>query len=288
MSGEQQAETDVGAAISITREAQAGVIRPLDPKASPLLSVTVPDGYARETIDLRSYLPTPDRAKGTVTLKTAAAFEAYVKRHDDEFATTVWVDPEKRELVAVLNDHVMDADLGQEAGWGDHRAVLRLDTTDAWKHWANSEMNGKLVDQDVFAEHIEDGAAEIVKPHHAELLEIVLTMEGHTSAEWKSHKRLKDGTVQLVYSEEATATAGGTGMLEIPDTFELLISPFRDEEPLAVTAKLRYRVKAGKLEIGYKLMRPDDVLKDAVDLLAAQLGSVFGVGRVFQGVPRTP
>lgn len=284
MSNETMAETEAAAVIAVTREAQAGELRPLDPKVSPLLSVTVPNGYTRETVDLRDYLPAPDRAVGTVTTQTVESFSAYVKRHDNSDASTVWVDADRGVLVAVLDDHSSIAEGFDEAGWREHRAVLTLTPTDEWRHWTGVR-NGALMDQEAFAEHIEDGQVEIVKPAAAELLEIVMSMQGSTNAEWKSAKRLHDGSVQFLYSEDATATAGGKGELEIPQTFELLIRPFRGEEPVAMTARLRYRVKSGKLSIGYKLDRPNDVKSDAIDLITARLAEQFGADRVFTGAP---
>jgi uncharacterized protein YfdQ (DUF2303 family) len=284
MSNETTAETEAAAVIAVTREAHAGELRPLDPKVSPLLSVTVPNGYTRETVDLREYLPAPDRAVGTVTTQTVQSFSAYVKRHDDTSASTVWVDADRGLLVAVLDDHIGTiGDIEASPGWREHRATLALKPTDEWTHWTT--WSGKLMDQEAFAEHVEDGETEIVKPEAAELKEIAMSMQGHTNAEWKSAKRLHDGSVQFIYSEDATATAGGKGELEIPQTFELLIRPFRGEEPVAMTARLRYRVKSGNLSIGYKLDRPNDVKSDAIDLITARLAEQFGADRVFTGSP---
>lgn len=286
MSTEITAETEAAAVIAVTREAQAGELRPLDPKVSPLLSVTVPNGYTRETVDLREYLPAPDRAQGTVTTQTVQSFSAYVERHDDLAASTVWVDADRGLLIAVLDDHIGSSggDAEVSPGWREHRATLTLTPTDEWRHWTGVR-NGALMDQEAFAEHVEDGQVEIVKPAAAELLEIVMSMQGSTNAEWKSAKRLHDGSVQFIYSEDATATAGGKGELEIPQTFELLIRPFRGEEPVAMTARLRYRVKSGNLSIGYKLDRPNDVKSDAIDLITARLAEQFGADRVFTGSP---
>lgn len=280
---------EVQSIIDLTREAHAGELRELNPVDTPLLSVTIPSGYARETIDLTKYLPSPLRASGTVSLQTVDDFAKYVARHDDGDATTIWADMNRHAIAAVLDDHwsaasgVVSPD--ERPGWGEHRATLALKATDEWTHWLNGD--GIPMDQEKFAEHIEDGQVEIVKPEAAELLEIVQSMQGHTDAQWKSAKRLHDGSVQFLYSEDATATAGGKGELEIPQTFELMIAPFLGEDVMALTARLRYRVKGGNLSIGYKLVRPGDVVRDCIDQIADRLASQFGTERTFVGVPRS-
>lgn len=271
---------DIGgiqAAIAVTREAEAGVLRPID-EARRLYSVTVPDGYHRETIDLERYGLAPARSTGTVRLQTVDDFAGYVRRHDDQAGTTVWADIDTGRLVAVIDDHTQEG-----AGWGEHRAELVLKPTEEWRHW--EAMNGKLMDQEAFAEHVEDGMGEIVEPSAADLLDIVTTMQGHTNAEWKQAIRLQDGSVQFVYNEEATATAGGRGELEIPQAFTLGIAPFLGEEAYKLTARLRYRVSSGNLKIGYKLYRPGSVRRDAIELIAERLLQLFPE-RTFIGIPR--
>jgi uncharacterized protein YfdQ (DUF2303 family) len=285
MAHENDAETEAAAVIAVTKEAGLGELRPLNPMETPLLSVTIPDGYTRETVDLRYLQDAPDRAEGMVELGTVQAFEAYVARHDDADATTLWVDPESMLAVAVLDDHESNNDTTVGTpGWGGHRARLQLGTTPAWDHWLGSD--GVLLDQEAFAEHVEDGQLDVTSPGAAELLEIVSTMQGHTKAEWKNAVRLSDGQVQFVYSEESTATAGGAGELQIPATFKLAIAPFRGENAYELTARLRYRMSGGKLRIGYRLDRPADVLEDAIDGITDRLATRFGVERVFSGSPR--
>jgi uncharacterized protein YfdQ (DUF2303 family) len=262
--------------VDITREAEAGKLVELDP--TKLYSAVVPRGTERQTIDLREYLDAPVRAKGTVTAQTVDDFARYITRHDTTDGTTVWVDMDTALIVGVLDDH------GQEApGWGQHRARLQLKPTDEWSHWTS--LDGRLVDQETFAEHIEDGLKEIVDPAGTVMLEVAQSMQGHTKSDWKQAKRLSDGSISFVYHEEATATAGGAGEMQIPERFVLGIAPFLGEEAYKVNARLRYRVTGGNLTIGYKLDRPGDVVRDAIDHIADRLAAQFA-DRVFIGKPR--
>ena len=270
--------TEADSIIDVTTRAQAGELRPVH--VDERYSLLVPDGYTHEVIDLSHQKDRPDRKAGVYHLKTVADFEAYAARQDLGDATTVWVNPDTSRIVAVFDDHVGG---DGKTGWGEHRATLDLKASPAWEHWTT--MNNRMMGQEAFAEFIEDGEPEIVHPTAAALFDIVSTMQGHTNAEWKQAIRLQDGSVQFTYNEEATATAGGNGELEIPARFELGISPYLGEDPYRLTARLRYRIKSGELTIGYKLDRPEDVLRDAITMIAERLRSTFA-GRVFLGVPR--
>lgn len=274
--------SEADSVIAITMAAQAGELREIDLRKR--YSVVVPDGYQHRVVDLTDNLESPEHITGTVHLQTVADFARYVARHDSITTTTLWANIESGEIVAVLDDHGSDGDdeLGI-AGWGKHRAKLSLTPTEEWQHW--SLMTGQSMTQERFAEHIEDGLREIREPTGAEMLEIAQTLKGSLKAEWKSAKRLHDGTVQMVYVEEATTTAGGGGDLAIPERFKLGIAPFVGEEKYSVEARLRYRMEGGKVTLGYKLDRPDEVVRDAIKHIADRLASQFE-GRVFLGTPR--
>ena len=69
----------------------------------------------------------------------------------------------------------------------------------------------------------------------------------------------------------------------MPATFVLLVAPFVGEDETQVVAKLRYRMNGGSFAIGYKLERPDKVVRDALDRVADQLAERFP--RTFVGEP---
>lgn len=279
--------SEADSVIAITMAAEAGKLRQVD--LTKRYSVVVPDGYNHRVVDLTHLLPYPQRARGRVELQTVADFANYVERHDDPATTTVWVDMDAGTIQAVIDDHAGPAH-GEAAhdeafpGWGEHRAALGLTPTDEWRHWINS--NARWMTQEAFAEHIEAAEQDIVEPEYAELIEIVQTLQGKTNADWKSGIRLHDGRVQLQYVEEATATAGGKGELEIPKSFKLGLAPFLGEDPWTVEARLRFRIKENKVSLAYKLNRAEDVRRQAIDEIATRLSHRFP-RRVFIGVPRS-
>jgi len=221
-------------------------------------------------------LDRPRRLTGTVTVEDTASFQAYVSKFYDVDYTTAWVDLDNCRVTGVLNDAKLD-----HPGWRDHRAVLQLVRTPEWKRWLG--LDGKIGSQETFARHIELSEPDIVSPDAAELLELAQTFHATTSSEFRSGLRLSTGEVQFQYVEETNATAGSKGDLTIPKEFGLLISPFRGEQPVPVTALLRYRVRDGQLAIGYELVRPDDVEASVMERIANDLRD--SIERVYLGSP---
>lgn len=231
-----------------------------------------------QVVDVEQHQYIPRRLRGIVLPHTLASFVEYATRHRDG-GTTVWVDQVAFKIVAVLNDHEPD-----QGRWGDHRAVLQLLKTPEWEHWTSQD--GKYLDQNTFAEHLQDGIMEIVDPDGATLLEVAQTIQGKTKVDWKQATRLDNGEIQLGYHEEIQATAGRSGQLEIPSQLVLAISPFYGERPHTITARLRYRIREGNLTIGYKLDRPHEILTGAVADIARRLRDEHGFANVYLGTPR--
>lgn len=245
--------------------------------------------------DLERFLPSPRRAKGTAYLFTVQSFADYVNRHALEHATTVWVPPlipanGEPTIYAVINDHVDRAfayeqdDLVDGAQWGDWRAELALKVTEGWRHWVSHD--GVLMGQAEFAEHVEDGMTEIVEPSGADLFEIAQTLQANQTTKVRSGVRLSDGRVQFEYVEDGEATAGQDGRLSVPETFRLAIPPFIGEEPISITARLRYRTAGGNVRLGYKLDRPEEEARAALERIAIALRDVHGLPAVYIGHPR--
>jgi uncharacterized protein YfdQ (DUF2303 family) len=121
-----------------------------------------------------------------------------------------------------------------------------------------------------------------VKPAGADLLELAQTFQATTKVEFRESKQLASGQRQFQYVEETDARGGQRGELTIPKEFELGIAPFEGCDPYRVIARLRYRLRDGKLSIGYVLDNPRDVerqaFRDVVETLseACSLPALYG------------
>ena len=228
--------------------------------AGRFYSVVIPEGGNSKVIDLEKYLeefaPTPRRKTGTYNVHDAESFLTYLSKHGDA-DTEIWADAIANKIVGILNAHTET----NGARWEDHKVVYAAQLTKAWKAWAG--LDGQLLDQAAFAEHIEDRAVDIIVPAGAEMLELAQTFQATIGVNFESSKQLSSGERQLEYRETVDAKAGKAGRMEIPGTFQLALRPFEGADAFKVTARLRYRIAGGVLRIGYRLERPEDVLREA-------------------------
>jgi uncharacterized protein YfdQ (DUF2303 family) len=210
-----------------------------------LAAFMIPHGAKVQLVDIAAQLAEhqdhPERKTGTFKVHDADSFVTYMGKHSLP-ESEVWADTIGNRIVGVINAHesvhVPVSDDGALAGWGDHRVTYDVKTTKAWDAWIQHD--GDLLGQAEFAEHIEDRLVDIVRPASADILELAQTFE-------------------------ANIGAGKSGQLEIPRDFDLGLIPFEGAVPFKVVARLRYRIQNGVLRIGYRLVRPEDVLRDAFE-----------------------
>ncbi|MFI6534165.1 DUF2303 family protein [Nonomuraea sp. NPDC050547] len=240
-----------------------------------------------EVIDLSDkHLPQPRRKTGRVAVGDAASFIHYYKKHADP-GSEVYVDIDHGRITAVLNAHeatpnveLLDED--NTARWGDHQLILTLAETDAWKRWTYHDR--KLIRQADFADFIDDNRADIRKPTAADMLELVQHFQTQTRVTFNSATVLANGNKRLVFTEETDAGAGAKGQIEVPGQLELGLTPFDDSEPYVVTARFRYRIQGGALQMGYLLDNADNVRRDAVKQVVTHLQEELGVV-IMRGTP---
>jgi uncharacterized protein YfdQ (DUF2303 family) len=229
-----------------------------------------------DVTDLEAQLNAPRRPRGQAILHHPADFAAYVNKLANESATTVWADADRGSVVAVLNDHASDTD----AGWRDHTVTLSLHSDSDWNVWANTD--AYMMTQQEFAEHIEKTRHAIVEPDAATLLEIVTNFSAKRNIVFRSNVRLASGDVSLTYDEQ-TAAHSGPGNIEVPSEFKLMLSPFSGMPPQPLAARLRFRIESGCLRIGYNLVRPDLLRRNAFEAALKEVGENLDTDQIFRG-----
>jgi uncharacterized protein YfdQ (DUF2303 family) len=255
-------ETAAAAAVQAVRE----TLRQVTFHPGERGALIVPAGYDIHHIDLEHALDYPRRAHGTISVHSAEGFTTAVRQRaasydlgSEEAPTagspvTLYADETTNQLVCLLNDDTPDA-----AGWRDHRVELVLRRTPEWQHWINSQ---GLRAQDEFAAAIEKGAREIETPASATMLDLAERFDATVNGRFTQGANLTSGARQLVYEEEIVARGGGAS-LEVPQVLTLVVRPFVGSVPYRVTAAIKYRLRDGKLTIGYELDRPHDVERAA-------------------------
>lgn len=226
---------------------------------------------------IQPYLSEPRRKSGTFRAHDADSFAAYLAKHGND-GVEVWADAAGAQVVGVINAHGSVL-----PGWADHRVVYSVQHTEAWKAWL--ARNGQLLSQTDFAELIEDRAIDIVRPSAADMMELAQTFQATIGVRFESSKLLSSGERQLEYRETVDAKAGRAGKLEIPKDFDLALIPFEGADAFKVTARFRYRITDGQLKVGYRLNRPEDVLREAFESVVARIAGLDGTPNViFRGV----
>jgi uncharacterized protein YfdQ (DUF2303 family) len=245
-----------------------------------LVALVLAEGQSVHEVNLDQYADAPSRMKGLVAVADAESFVLYVERHKSMTATTLWGDLDKGSVTAVLDDH---DGTNEYAGWGEHRALLALPATPDWEHWL--KLDGTLVSQEQFAEHLEDGAHCIADPDPATMMEIAQTFQARTGVEFKAGHRTQSGETKLQYEETTTARAGQAGSIDIPDSMRLRLQPFEGSPTYELLARFRYRIQSGGLKLGYRLVRPDAAKRQAFRDIVSSITDRTGLP-VHMGVPR--
>src|SRR5690349_5150756 len=171
-------------------------VEPHEIDPSKVYRVGSPDG---ELLDLEYVLEHPRRPAGEYRLATVESFTDLVDRFGGD-GLTIWIDPDVRQVEAVFNDNASG-----QPGWADFRAVLPLAATTEWRHWTDGD--GRMMDQEAFAEHIEEGVKELVEPDAATMLEIAQSIQATVNTEFRSARRVADGEIQMVYVENIEGRA---------------------------------------------------------------------------------
>jgi uncharacterized protein YfdQ (DUF2303 family) len=243
-------------------------------------AVVLPEGW--QVQDISKMLPPSARIKQRVELLTLESFVAYVLKFRVA-GTAIFADETAATFDAALDYHSRESAPATPPTRGacEHIGRYACPQSEQWKLWKGSD--GKKVPQAEFARFIEDNLVDIMTPPSGDMLQVVLSLQVHKAADFKSEIRLDNGQTQLQYEETIRGSTRG-GDLVIPDTFGLGIPVFIDGPSYPVQCRLRYRLDEGKLAMWYELVRPNDVYRAAVkevsDSIRKQLADTpFWIGK---------
>ena len=115
------------------------------------------------------------------------------------------------------------------------------------------------------------------------MLEMALTFEANQDMRFKSAIRLQSGGVTMSFAQDDDAAT--LQKMQVFDRFTLGFPVFWSGDAYQVDARLRYRVREGKLTFWFELIRQDKVLEAATQTLIAQIrektGNPFFFGNPF-------
>lgn len=172
----------------------------------------------------------------------------------------LWADIDAQKITAVLD--------GGD-GWHTAKCTLAVTKDPQWSEWL--DIDGKLLDQVAFAEFLEGHLSTIAAPDGAELLEIAQTLQAHANVAFKQQAILANGQRQFKWEENVEASAGQKGDLKVPGELTLVVTPFRGCDPVAVTARFRFRTSPDGLRLGVRLVEARRVEEEAFASIVAQI-----------------
>lgn len=227
--------------------------------------IALPEGWTLHEVDDERRMVRPRRKRGSVRLLDVDSFIDYLKRHGTLQHSTIWCKVAYAQgevsFKAILNDH-SEKENGQH--WCDHVATFEPEFSEEWKRWFKHDK--KVFTQFDFAAFIEDNNRDIVGiegPSGAEMLHMAMNLEANQNVQFKSAIRLQNGGVNLTYAaddDQQTLT-----QMKLFERFTIGVPVYAAGDSFEVHARLRYRVREGKLSFWYELVRPDKILEAATN-----------------------
>jgi len=251
-----------------------------------------------EVVDLKpaidAWRTRPERSTGTALAHDLASFIAHVVAYKDArtrlFADILSPQP---SLQAVLNYH----GTGDDTAHGDHRTRYDFPLSDEWKTWTKN--NGEAMSQSGFGAWLEDHLVDVASPpeflssakrsaaggdfgkrtpdedlaYLAQALDVTFAeprklLDLSRGLSLTSEEKIvgsavaSSGEVTITYSQEHKDANGA--QLKVPQIFLLAIPLFRNGNPHYIAARLRYRVREGRVLWFYELYRHLQALDHAV------------------------
>lgn len=271
-------------AAAIANLATPDIFHASDDNGDSILAVWVgPNGTVHRE-HLEEHRDQPGAARGSVEVHTPDGLVAYAGRHAHPAATTVWGDVAGGIITVVLNDHGPSGDglISKGPGWADHRATLRLKPSPEWDAW--TRFDGQELEQTQLASFLEERIGDVTAPDGSTMIEVTRNFHATSDVRFRSAQLTHSGEVHLTYEEEVNATAG---QIDIPREFTLALRPFVGTAPREVRALFRYRVRSGKLTLGFRLLNLDEIRRAVVETVLTSVASLIGAPAI-EGVAPSP
>lgn len=278
-------KTEAEAVAQIVMEAPRYSIADVDGRK--LLITQQSQQVADLTDKLAKHLPYPERRTGHINVARLSSFHAITNRYKQEdsiiFASgSMKKDDDELNIAAqattIFNPHPAGSDPAK-AGHGDFKAQYKFPVDKTFLKWV--QMDGDGMDGEDFARFIEDRIADIGGLHlvnaaqinqaltgkgaePVDMLQLSRGLEVRVNESVKDVRRLPSGEVSLSYSVEHQGADGQP--LVVPTWFVVNVPVFEGDLPVAIVARLRYRVSGGRVTWKYELYQLEDRFDEAFNL----------------------
>lgn len=227
------------------------------------------------------YLDRPERMKGTAMLTDLGSFIAHVNEFKDEDSALFAVQGDEPRIVCVYDYNRSKRDDGEaEPRFGEHRARYDFPLSEEWEAWTGSD--GQAMNQQAFAEFIENRIADVVDPSRAgdnakafaatlgatfatpsKLLGLSRGLSVRVGQTIRQATNLSSGEAEIQFESQHTDERGKA--LMVPQAFLIGVPMFRNGARYQIPARLRYRLTGGSISWFFELYRADAALEHAVN-----------------------
>ncbi|WDS38346.1 hypothetical protein W2_gp036c [Caulobacter phage W2] len=234
-------------------------------------------------------LTKPGRIAQGVTVETQDSLVSYVNDFKDH-GSRLFASISASTITAVLDYHQgatsaleKDGDThgGADAGkadFGQHVVTLKLPFAEEWDRWTKAD--GQLFDQQTFARMLHENRLEIIEPDAATIIEAVRDLRAARNVSFTPEVSLMHNTESFVLSD-VTDVSRRTGELTIPSAFMLRIPVYFGGEVIEIEAQLRTDTAEGKLKLGFKLMRRENVRQQVFKRVVSAVAEGTGLPSVY-------
>lgn len=244
--------------------------------------IALPNGWSLQEKNNESLLPTPVRKTGSIKLDDDDSFIAYINRHKISDLSTIYCQADykesKVEFKCIINDHGAPKD-GQQ--WRDHCAGYQPEFSEEWRRWTGG--NKRQLSQIEFAMFIEENLNDVAAPEGMptgnQLLEMALSFQANQDMRFKSAIRLQNGGVNMSFVQDDDNQTLAT--MQMFEKIAIGIPVFWNGDAYQITARLRYRVREGRLTFWYELIRSDKTLEHATKQLIEKIKLETGIPLYF-------
>jgi uncharacterized protein YfdQ (DUF2303 family) len=233
----------------------------------------------------------PERIAGDVTLQTQESLVTYALDYRTP-ASRLFADIDGNRLVAVLDyaqgrhdAHAAkssDETYTGKGGFSAHVATLQLPFSEEWKTWTGQ--SGKLLSPVDFARFVLENQPDFVSPDHATLMEMASDLRAARSVKFTGGVNMNSQNESFEYEDRTDVNRKDN--LEVPSGFTIRIPVYFGGEKTELQAQLRHELASeGRLTIGYKLLRAENVRQAVFQELVGDVSERSGLPAVYGKAP---
>lgn len=218
----------------------------------------------------------PDFVTTAETVIEPASFKDYVASYKSETAICK-ASLGSNKIVAVLDYHgrAREGDrLSAVPNRMAHTVTLLCPWDLDYAKWR--EAFGKPMDQNAFANLLEDLVHTISEPAVADLAEAIDDLRIDRAIRFKSKVNRRNGTVQFTYEETEPDGDAEGGEVRLPEVVKIVVAMFQGGELVQLDAKLRYAIDKGKVFFTLAVPGIDKLERDQFRRIGEDVRSVTG------------